>query len=822
MEICLKKKWDAQITAPLHNTEVLVDKSFIGRIKEIELLKNDILQKEQGSILISGHRGVGKTSFVYKVLQVVKEENNKDIKNKTLFIYINAGQLDNNGTGEAGQITTETILKTLIRRLYATAKDFFYKKPESNNAINDAADKQLRLEKLYKKAVAKEFKLNETMLNANTATTVNEKSTEAKISLDNLKLSVLAPALSFIAGMFMFIFEPADAKIIYKIISFALTLPLAISYTVSYKSSNKNENENQVKAEELYQLDNNLGNLEYDLEEFHRLLQQDNIKIIYIIDELDKLTEDQSQKVLRYLKNLFTLSKAIFIFIGNEDLYEKATAELIIEKGNSNSTNEITGIQPVKSNYRPESYTFFTSKYFISRPTINELKEYFFSRIDESVDKEKDYIQRAAHYLAYESKGDYFNLVNTIKDNIIKYNGDVPVVDIAVNSPVVIKKSRLHKSISVVFYQMYYSENFSRRRENELLHRQLIDYMYKLKEQIVADKIDDPDKADRQSSAIRDINRLLANTNFLYKVSESTLIINGVTMVINTYDYNGQFVTEPPDKVDVLSENEKRLVTLSEEYLNLLLPVINVLKYIEGESKITLEQLCNELPAILKNGAPGIDPVTSSTWPEIYFSLQQQQPLQDSGPEKIDIGNAELEDGIARIKTSAQIIFRELIIKWLIKNGYKQSLDVQPPIPVLNSAKTLTGIITDWNDFFYLLPEANHNFYNLLFGKLSQSVVNALDTSNKDKSRNNKPELLKPTIVFLFENPLSDLPELKQLVQKFADVNFINISSPENLQEEFEKTIKIITESNEEKIANEKKETISAASRPQIKPRVKK
>jgi len=37
---------------------------FVGREKELELLVNDILHKNRGSILISGHRGVGKTSLV--------------------------------------------------------------------------------------------------------------------------------------------------------------------------------------------------------------------------------------------------------------------------------------------------------------------------------------------------------------------------------------------------------------------------------------------------------------------------------------------------------------------------------------------------------------------------------------------------------------------------------------------------------------------------------------------------------------------------------------------------------------------------------------
>lgn len=72
----------------------------------------------------------------------------------------------------------------------------------------------------------------------------------------------------------------------------------------------------------LYQFENKLGNLEFDLETVQRELRDEGWKLVYIIDELDKLEEDKTKAILSVCKNFFTLSDAIFIFVGDEKSYE--------------------------------------------------------------------------------------------------------------------------------------------------------------------------------------------------------------------------------------------------------------------------------------------------------------------------------------------------------------------------------------------------------------------------------------------------------------------------------------------------------------------
>lgn len=782
MEIFLSRTWDAPILPPYHNSLPPGDVDFIGRAKEIELLKNDILRKDQGSILVAGHRGVGKTSFVYKVLQLAKVE--KDKESEFLYIYMNAGQLDSNGTEATDPITTESILKALIRRLYATTKDIFSSDRNTTTTSSEIFKVagpaiNARLDKLYRKAVAKEFKLEETVLNTNTTTASKEKSSKKEFSLDDLKISQLAPAISaisLVAGLGIFIFHPFAIDLLNKIVSFLLTLPIAITFTYSSLSSTKTEQQNQVKAQELYEIDNNMGNLEYDLEELHRLLHKSNIKIIYVIDELDKLTPEQIKKVLRYLKNLFTLSKAIFIFIGNEDLYDMASKEVDKDK------------------FRPEYYTFFTSKYFIGRPTTDELQEYFFSRIDQAIDRKSLTFQRAAHYLAYESKGDLFNFVNTLKDSIIRYEGEGrPVVDIAINSPIILKKSRLHKSISVVFFQTYFSKTFSRMRENELLYRQLIDYMYQLKDQSPATVCGDPDTNDQLSSAKRDINRFLSGINFLNKNSEVSTKINGVDTIIASYTNTGTFNADPPDRMETLSENEKRLLALCNEYLGLLLPVINTSKVAAQENKIELKELSENIIALTKKGVTGIDLAYSSNWPEIFYDLQQELPVQDYGSEITETCINELTDAIIRIKSGGFSIFKAQILSWFNKNGYTEPPNAGRTNLVDIFRSTLLEAKIEWSNFFYVLPQPDSGQLTFLFGRYSPGLENVLEKLRGDV------KFTQLVVLFIIQTSTDETEKLKQFSStNNVHIEFVDLSSPDKLLESFEKTVSVIQTENKE------------------------
>ena len=70
-----------------------VDRKFIGRRTNIERLKSWLTDSttRTGVYLVTGFRGMGKSSFVGKVLSKINEEEKKNGKKKTIPIKLNLG-----------------------------------------------------------------------------------------------------------------------------------------------------------------------------------------------------------------------------------------------------------------------------------------------------------------------------------------------------------------------------------------------------------------------------------------------------------------------------------------------------------------------------------------------------------------------------------------------------------------------------------------------------------------------------------------------------------------------------------------------------------
>ena len=66
--------------------------TFCGREPDIRRLTHLVLNRESASVLISGVRGVGKTSFVREVLRRITKD--KDKKLKTVYISLADISLD--------------------------------------------------------------------------------------------------------------------------------------------------------------------------------------------------------------------------------------------------------------------------------------------------------------------------------------------------------------------------------------------------------------------------------------------------------------------------------------------------------------------------------------------------------------------------------------------------------------------------------------------------------------------------------------------------------------------------------------------------------
>ncbi|HPS91963.1 MAG TPA: ATP-binding protein [Methanothrix sp.] len=194
MKITLKGDWDIPIDSPniikvkntpakgspldkdlprLSNTTNGNEGYYSGRKNELEKLTNELYRRSTGSILVSGYRGVGKTSLVYKALSDLRTKD-KD----SIVVILNAAQLDVMSDNE--DIDPKKIIENLIRRLYLIANE-----TELDNEIRNEIDL------LYQRAIASVVKLENSCLNQKEQEI--EKTQESDLGI----MYVFSPHLSF-------------------------------------------------------------------------------------------------------------------------------------------------------------------------------------------------------------------------------------------------------------------------------------------------------------------------------------------------------------------------------------------------------------------------------------------------------------------------------------------------------------------------------------------------------------------------------------------------------------------------------------------------
>lgn len=362
---------------------------------------------------------------------------------------------------------------------------------------------------------------------------------------------------------------------------FAFPLPYSINLLRKRHSRNRQYRESQTEAEELYVIDNNLGNLEFDLEKIHRDFRGKKTKLIYVIDELDKIENlDQIKDVLKFFKNLFTLSCAIFIFVGGEKMYDSD--------------------EPTEE-YRSQDYTYFTSRYFLSRPlwpdlseffeTITHMKEFeegdFIDPFDEEQEQGKSEFEKLKRTICFEAKNDFFDLRNHIKNRIFDFDeSGRPIIKIEGNFEDD-KKVRFHKMVTVLFEGKYMSLEHSKWKENELMLRKLFDYAHKIHFSYKGSEFSDPTEDTPFAEMIRAFNGILYRFGAFDVKSETATMIRGLKIPTKTYIYTGIFKEEPPSILNQLTEFEKRFVNEFKEFGDYILSLINSQYIAKDKQKIS-------------------------------------------------------------------------------------------------------------------------------------------------------------------------------------------------------------------------------------------
>lgn len=333
---------------------------FVGRRDELESLKFALLHNNSGTILISAIRGVGKTSFVHKALS--------EIEIKVHPIFVNAGYVINSlKDNDPSTCPRKELLVSLIRSAYFEFKD-------------------KDIERLYHIAIGKfrEYKKSEQS---------REQTSEKKVDLSlNYNLRHVVILVGSVLAAIGIITQSWWMNVLGVL--GIISIPISFIWKKKWTQGLSEKFGREIIVE------NNMDYLEILFEVW--LKKQKDKKLVFVIDELDKVSDEKAFKLIKEYKNLFSRSFAHFIFIAGPDAYQltKGDRELDVDKG---------GIFP----------TLFTYSYYLPLPTTNDLKEYLSKIFIASDDVPVKRIENLKNYLLFYAKNDFFALKKLINDLLL-------------------------------------------------------------------------------------------------------------------------------------------------------------------------------------------------------------------------------------------------------------------------------------------------------------------------------------------------------------------------------------------------------------------
>jgi len=543
--IPLKKDWDAQP----HITE---KKGYhVVRTKEQKLLVDFIRRRFEGSLLVSGKRGVGKSSAIFSAMQKAIEVKKDEKIIPVLVIAPNFDIYEDHKQLNSEEKTKfkQLILQTLIRRLYS---------PASNEITNKSLKK--KISELYEKAVAKEV-------------TQEIRNTELEFESERVKRTsnfLFSPKnfgllLTAVVGAGLFALFPINGLGAWQnvIALLAASVP-TLSYSL-HKSRQKIEGvEKKKKAIEYYRYDYDISNIQSDLEQLLKELLDNKLKIVFIIDELDKMTPANVMFVVRSLKSLITNGYAIYIFVTSTEFF---------------STLEQS------SESRAPEYTLFTHRIFLQRPLFNEMEDY----IDGILLKEGDSLKKIKsnkeyndfkNYVCFLSEVDFFDLNQVLRDHIEDYDqAGNPLLNTAMNNEQ-ITLSRLQKAMGQIYSSKAYTKPSDWKKNDSLLETMywFLNYLNEItpgtnitynlgppfsitfpgqKEEVIEDEI--------EAGAINDLITHLIRLQYLGYVSP------------NQFSVLGTIIEVPSNPEEVLSKEEQEFRDQSEKLQDLAVNLFELL-----------------------------------------------------------------------------------------------------------------------------------------------------------------------------------------------------------------------------------------------------
>ncbi len=431
-KISLKPDWDYQ--PKLGNSRG----HHITREDEHRILTDFLTRRDEGSLLVCGHRGVGKTSSI--IAAINDATINDTTKDKPLIAVLMKATSINFKKDDVKNMQ-KSLLQGLIRFLYKTVKD--------DDKI--AGDLKNKTEELYDKSLASEA--HDERHSGKSKTT--EKTFIARF---NFGLAALVAVLGSIFSL-NFIFDFFDLKLELMQHLWILSSVAVISGILTMYNSRKVITTFFSSTSSYYRHDYDFSDLQSEFEDLTEEYSKKS-RILFVLDEFDKFDKteefDDAIDAILHMKMLINQGNALFIFITDPEYLDK-----IREK-------------------RSKEYTLFSQILFLKRPLFREMEAFIddiFS-INDEIKNDESY-KNFRNYLCYKSCTDFFEIYRVIRDHISgKDPNGSPSIKVSLDDAQ-LTKANLQKSIDWVYERKKYG-NQSKQQIND----EMIDALYEFVETV--------------------------------------------------------------------------------------------------------------------------------------------------------------------------------------------------------------------------------------------------------------------------------------------------------------------------------------------------
>ena len=429
----------------------LTPKEYLEESPEsYEKLRNHVLHFEESSILISGYRGVGKTTMIQMLEDSITttigrgdgiEKNNPKeslLDGKTvLCIHMNMDRYD----------TYPNFIRNLSRELFIS-----YKKTNKDTKTDDS-ELLSQLEKLYQQTF---YQVNEI---SSIEKKVEREVTKSLTLNAGTFIKTLLPLLIVILGSFLSTLKFNIPGLVVTIIGF-IGFVLG-NFNFSRTKSKKNIEKNNVQIESFY--DSEIA--EYRFFDMLNKLKESNFKVVLIFDEIDKIDKDEKlDKTLAEIKKIILHQGTNSILIAGQRLLYKLISAGVTDDGLLSSMFSSTLHVPMLEydDLKEKLYKYF----IVEDPDNDEKSEILNYYIDSVILKSNSVLRQARHEIISDIEFD--------KDR-------QPYIDLSVqkNSGIKLDSTLLGKVNEIVNKQPYFKK---REGKEDLVKYHLFIWINKMKQ----------------------------------------------------------------------------------------------------------------------------------------------------------------------------------------------------------------------------------------------------------------------------------------------------------------------------------------------------